>query len=144
MGGQGGHICHFIGFVVHWLILSFIFFQQDEYDELLKFAVVVPQYDPSSMQQTLTDTRDSFYQKNGVQGTGFHGNPGSRNGNVTPTRETLISVSRERDGMILKRYHDTVKITLLIIIIYCIFLCNLFFFFFFSVILQKKTYMILF
>ena len=133
----------FIGFVVHWLILSFIFFQQDEYDELLKFAVVVPQYDPSSMQQTLTDTRDSFYQKNGVQGTGFHGNFGSRNGNVTPTRETLISVTRERDGMILKCYHDKFKncydLSSFIASFYATF-----FILFCSVSLQKKTYMILF
>lgn len=68
---------------------------QDEYDELLKFAVVVPKYDPSSMQHTLTDARDSFFQKNG---TGSHGNR-------TPTKETLISVSRERDER--SDYSDT-------------------------------------
>lgn len=37
-------------------------FVQDEYDELLKFAVVVPKYDPSHLAQTLTDTKDSFMQ----------------------------------------------------------------------------------
>lgn len=35
---------------------------QDEYDELLKFAVVVPKYDPNQLGQTLTDTKDSFMQ----------------------------------------------------------------------------------
>ncbi|KAL4216760.1 Centrosomal protein poc5 [Mactra antiquata] len=35
---------------------------QDEYDELLKFAVVVPKYDPKKLPQTLTDPRDSFMQ----------------------------------------------------------------------------------
>ena len=87
------------------------FIIQDEYEELLKYAVVVPEYDPSSIQQTLTDAKDSFYQKKNVlhfQGNGFpgnqgnpgsRGNTGSREGSVTPTRETLISVTRERDGM---------------------------------------------
>ena len=88
---------------IYYLIL------QDEYEELLKYAVVVPEYDPSSIQHTLTDAKDSFYQKKGVlllQGNGFPGNPSntgkprSRDGNVTPTRETLISVTRERDGML--------------------------------------------
>ncbi|KAH3802581.1 hypothetical protein DPMN_156259 [Dreissena polymorpha] len=35
---------------------------QDEYDELLKFAVVVPKYDPRQLPATLTDTRESFLQ----------------------------------------------------------------------------------
>ncbi|XP_053386877.1 centrosomal protein POC5-like isoform X2 [Mercenaria mercenaria] len=35
---------------------------QDEYDELLKFAVVVPKYDPAQIPQTLTDAKDSFMQ----------------------------------------------------------------------------------
>lgn len=35
---------------------------QDEYDELLKFAVVVPKYDPNQIGHTLTDTKDSFMQ----------------------------------------------------------------------------------
>ena len=86
------------------------FIIQDEYEELLKYAVVVPEYDPSSIQHTLTDAKDSFYQKKNVlhfQGNGFPGNQGnpgsrgsagSREGSVTPTRETLISVTRERDG----------------------------------------------
>jgi hypothetical protein len=33
---------------------------QDEYDELLRFAVVVPSYNPSSIPRTLQDFRGSF------------------------------------------------------------------------------------
>lgn len=33
---------------------------QDEYDELLKYAVVVPSYDIGSLPQTLSDLRGSF------------------------------------------------------------------------------------
>ena len=33
---------------------------QEEYDELLKYAVVVPSHGPESMPRTLTDTRESF------------------------------------------------------------------------------------
>ncbi|XP_052787736.1 centrosomal protein POC5-like [Mya arenaria] len=35
---------------------------QDEYDELLKFAVVIPKYDPNQLPQTLMDPRESFLQ----------------------------------------------------------------------------------
>ena len=76
--------------------VNFVF--QDEYDELLKFAVVVPKYDPNAMQHTLTDIRDSFCQRNGSQGNRTPTRDGSH-GNRTPTRETLISVGRERDGL---------------------------------------------
>ncbi|XP_013387505.1 centrosomal protein POC5-like [Lingula anatina] len=36
---------------------------QDEYDELLKYAVVVPKFDPSTLPQTLADIRESFPQR---------------------------------------------------------------------------------
>ena len=33
---------------------------QEEYEELLKYAVVVPTFDPTSVPQTLTDVKGSF------------------------------------------------------------------------------------
>ncbi|KAL5019681.1 hypothetical protein ScPMuIL_002573 [Solemya velum] len=48
---------------------------QDEYDELLKFAVVVPSYDPAAVPKTLMDFRESFPQQQ---------------------KETLVTLSRQR------------------------------------------------
>ena len=42
-------------------------FDQDEYDELLKYAVVVPSYDGSGLLQSLTDFRGSFPQHTSQQ-----------------------------------------------------------------------------
>jgi len=42
---------------------------QDEYDELLKFAVVIPKYDPLQLPQTLTDPRESFLQTSQLSAT---------------------------------------------------------------------------
>jgi hypothetical protein len=54
-------------------------FLQDEYEELLKYAVVVPKYDQDRLPKTLTDIRESFPQDR----------PKHR-------QETLVTVTRER------------------------------------------------
>jgi centrosomal protein POC5 len=36
---------------------------QDEYDELLRYAVVVPSYDPSSLPAKIIDSKGSFSEK---------------------------------------------------------------------------------
>lgn len=51
----------------------------DEYEELLKYAVVVPKYDQSRLPKTLTDIRDSF--------------PQSR---PEPRQETIVTITREK------------------------------------------------
>ena len=51
----------------------------DEYEELLKYAVVVPKYDQDRLPKTLTDIRESFPQDR----------PKHR-------QETLVTVTRER------------------------------------------------
>ena len=40
------------------------FMLQDEYDALLKYAVVMPSFDPSQFPKTLTDVRGSFPLQN--------------------------------------------------------------------------------
>ena len=55
--------------IVHLYICSF----QEEYEELLKYAVVVPSYDPQKIPLRLADAREPFSQ---------------------PTTETLVKVDR--------------------------------------------------
>jgi hypothetical protein len=52
---------------------------QDEYEELLKYAVVVPKYDQDRLPKSLTDIRESFPQDR----------PKHR-------QETSVTVTRER------------------------------------------------
>ena len=58
---------------------NYLVFLQDEYEELLKYAVVVPKYDQDRLPKTLTDIRESFPQDR----------PKHR-------QETLVTVTRER------------------------------------------------
>lgn len=51
----------------------------DEYEELLKYAVVVPKYDQSRLPKTLTDIRESFPQNR-----------------PEPRQESIVTVTRER------------------------------------------------
>lgn len=59
--------------LICFIILYFLL--QDEYDELLKFAVVVPSYDPAAAPKTLMDFRESFPQQQ---------------------KETVITVAKQR------------------------------------------------
>ncbi|KAL3884431.1 hypothetical protein ACJMK2_024570 [Sinanodonta woodiana] len=52
---------------------------QEEYEELLKYAVVMPKYNPATVGRTLTDVRESFAQS-------------------PPARETIITVTREKNA----------------------------------------------
>lgn len=53
----------------------------DEYEELLKYAVVVPKYDDSRLPKTLTDLRESFPQTR-----------------PQPREETIVTITREKSS----------------------------------------------
>ena len=42
------------------MYMYFCMFTQEEYEELLKYAVIVPTYDPQTLPKTLQDLRGSF------------------------------------------------------------------------------------